>query len=60
MAKLTDFIKGTEFIYLYREDFKSEERYNSYARFMMQDLKKGTVYVPIDSDRARNWADEQT
>lgn len=57
MSRITDFVPGTEYIYLYREDFKNEERYKSYARFMEQDPEWGCVYVPIDTERARKRAD---
>ena len=60
MAKLIDFEFGTAFIYLFREDFKSEERYKSYARFMMQDPNCGCVYVPIDAERAKKRMEVQT
>lgn len=48
-----DCCDGTAYIFLYRSDFKSEERFKQYARFMKQDENSIRIKVPIDSDRAR-------
>lgn len=48
-----DYHDGTACIFLFRSDFKSEERYKQYARFLKQDENSIRIKVPIDSDRAR-------
>ena len=48
-----DYHDGTACIFLFRSDFKSEERFKQYARFMKQDENGIRIIVPIDSARAR-------
>ena len=46
-----DYVPDTSFLLLLQSDFKSEYRFQQYARFMKQEGEQ-QIIVPIDYDRA--------
>ena len=50
-----DYVPDSSYLLLFQRDFKSEYRFQQYARFMRQEGKQQIV-VPIDYDRAINEA----
>lgn len=46
-----DYVPGTSHLMLFQSDFKSEYRFQQYARFMKQEEER-QIIVPIDYERA--------
>ena len=46
-----DYVPDTSYLLLFESDFKSEYRFQQYARFMKQEGEQ-QIIVPIDYDRA--------
>lgn len=46
-----DYVPDTSVLFLFQSDFKSEYRFQQYARFMKQEGEQ-QIIVPIDYDRA--------
>lgn len=46
-----DYVPGTSHLLLLQSDFKSEYRFQQYARFMKQEGER-KIIVPIDYERA--------
>lgn len=52
-----DYVPGTSHLMLFQSDFKSEYRFQQYARFMNQEGER-QIIIPIDYERAvkeANW-----
>ena len=48
-----DYVPGSSYLLLLQSDFKSEYRFQQYARFMKQEGEQ-QIIVPIDYDMAVN------
>ena len=53
-----DYVPGTSQLCLLQSDFKSEYRFQQYARFMKQEGKQ-QIIVPIDYERAEKEANRR-